>query len=352
MFVIDYNTVCCSDQVNKSSSEFWNKLKVTWQQCDDLPYKCWAISVTELDGTIYTTLVDNEGGYFAPYMYDSNSDKWSSLPALPLVKFSLVAVSDGKRLLAIGGMVNCNGTMETSNKVFLWDEKNRRWTTPFPSMPTARCRCSSISYGSTVIVVGGITCCKERIVTRAVEVLHIKERNSLFTKSHWTVVEQLPHTVWDAVPLIVDNELYIAQGYDKDPGPSTCSVVTASLPELLQSSNKNTSSGQIWNKLPDMPYSSFSINHYEGRLITFSGGHKVERQHEYKPVWQSVSLIHIYNPDTRTWDCVGEISHGYLLGKSIHITEDKILFMGGLTGKHKDDDWMRTCSILTFSPRQ
>ena len=223
---------------------------MTWQQCDDLPYKCWAISVTELDGTIYTTLVDNEGGYFAPFMYDSNSDKWSSLPALPLVKFSLVAVSDGKRLLAIGGMVNFNGTMETSNKVFLWDEKNRRWTTPFPSMPTARCRCSSISYGSTVIVVGGITCCKERIVTRAVEVLHIKERNSLFTKSHWSVVEQLPHTVWDAVPLIVDNELYIAQGYDKDPGPSTCSIVTASLPELLQSSNKNTSSGQVWNKLP------------------------------------------------------------------------------------------------------
>ena len=324
---------------------------MTWQQCDDLPCKCWAISVTELDGKVYATLVDNEGGYFAPFMYDFKKDRWSSLPPLPLIKFSLVTLHDTKRLLAIGGMLNNNGVIETSNKVFLWDEKNRKWTTPFPNMPTARCRCSSISHGSIVIVAGGITCCSQRVITRAVEVLHIKERNNMFTKSNWSVVEQLPHTVWDAIPLVVDDKIYIAQGYDKDPGPSTCNIITASLPELLHSSNRTSSSGQVWHKLPDMPYSSYSISHYQGRLIIFTGGHKVEQPDEHKPVWKSVSLINIYNPDTRTWDCVGETPHGYLLGRSIHILrENKILFMGGLTDKHKDDDRMRTCSILTLSP--
>ena len=82
-----------------------------------------------------------------------------------------------------------------------------------------------------------------------------------------------------------------------------------------------------------MPYSSCSISRYQGRLITFSGGHKVEQPDQDKPVWESVPLIHIYNPDTRTWDCVGEIPYGYLLGKSIHIKENNIFFMGGLTGK-------------------
>ena len=196
-----------------------------------------------------------------------------------------------------------------------------------------------------MIVAGGITCWDPWTMTRAVEVLHI-------TKSHWSVVEQLPHVVFNAIPLIVDDQLYIAIGDNTQYGASTCNVVTASLPELLQSSNKNTSSSQVCNKLPDMPYSSI-INHYQGHLITFGGIHSVEED-KYKPVWPSVPLIHIYNPYTRTWDCVGKIPHGYLLGRSVHIMENTLLFIGGLTGTYdlsKDDDVITTCSILTLSPR-
>ena len=339
-------------QVNKSSSDFWNSLKVTWQQCADLPNKCWATSVAELNGKVYATVSGSELAYAEPLVYDSSKDQWSSLPALPYGNFSLVTVSDRKQLLAIGGVVNNNGVIEVTNKVFLWDEENRKWTTPYPNMPTARCHCSSISHGSTVIVAGGVTCYDPWTMTRAVEVLHIKE-HSLFTKSHWSVVEQLPLVILDAIPLIVDNKLYITVGHNEKCSPTTCNVVTASLPELLQSSNKNTSSSQVWNKLLDMPYTS-TINHYQGRLITFGGGHSVEQSDEDKTVFQSVPLIHIYNPDTRTWDCVGEIPHGYLLGRSVHIRENTFLFIGGLTGTcdlDKDDDMITTCLILTLSPR-
>ena len=102
-----------------------------------------------------------------------------------------------------------------------------------------------------------------------------------------------------------------------------------------------------------MPYSSFSINHYKGHLVTFGGGYQVEQSDKDKAIWESVPLIHIYNPDTRTWDCVGEVPHGYLLGRSIHIRENKFLFIGGLTGTHdlnKNDDMIITCSMLTLSP--
>lgn len=339
-------------QVNKSSSDFWNSLKVTWQQCADLSYKHWATSVAELDGKVYATVIGPKTSYVNSLVYDSSKDQWSSLPALPYADFGLVTVSDRKQLLAIGGLVTNNGVTEITNKVFLWDEENRKWTTPYPNMHTARCWCSSISHGSTVIVAGGVTCYDPWTMARTVEVLHIKE-HSLFTKSHWSVVERLPHTVWNAIPLKVDNQLYIAVGCDSNVGTSTCNVVTASLPELLQSSNKNTSSGQVWSKLPDMPYSSFSINHYQGHLVTFGGGHRVEKPEEDKLAWQSVPLIHIYNPDTRTWDCVGEIPHGYLLGRSVHIRENKFVFIGGLTGTHdpRKDDMITTCSILTLSPR-
>ena len=103
-----------------------------------------------------------------------------------------------------------------------------------------------------------------------------------------------------------------------------------------------------------MPYSSVSINHYQGHLITFTGDHEVEQPDEDKPVWELVPLIHIYNPDTKTWDCVGDIPHGYLLSASVHIRENEILFIGGLTGTHitvKDDDIITNCFILTFNDK-
>ena len=286
-------------------------------------------------------------------MYDScNKDQWSTLPALPYCNFSLVTVPNRKQLLAIGGAVNNNGVIEISSKVFLWDEENIKWTTPYPNMPTGRYYCSSISHGSTVIVAGGVTCWDPWTMTRSVEVLHIKEHTWL-TKSHWSVVEQLPHVVYLATPLIVNDKLYIAVGSDKKTGASTCNVVTASLPELLQSSNKKTSGGQVWNKLADMPYPSLSINHYQGHLITFSGGHLVEQPDIDKPAYQSVPLIHTYNPYINTWDCVGEIPYEYLLGRSVHIRDNKILFIGGLIGTcytDNNDDIMTTCSMLTLSP--
>ena len=337
-------------QVNKSSSDFWNNLKVTWQQCADLPEKCLATTMSELDGKVYVSGESQGNIYIFPFMYDCNKDQWSTLPALPYGRFSLVTVTEKKQLLTIGGMVNNNGVVEFSNKVFLWDEKYKKWLTPYPNMPTAREDCSSISHGLTVIVAGGITRFDPFTITRSVEVLHINDNN--LHDSYWSVVEQLPHVVYQAIPLIVDDKLYITQGYDTNPGSSTCNVVTASLPELLQSSNNNTSSSQVWSKLPNMPYSSHSINHYQGHLITFTAGLKVERPDEDKPVFELVPLIHIYNPDTKTWDCVGDIPIGYLLGMSVHIRENKIIFIGALTGTHgtnKDDDIMTTCSIVTLT---
>ena len=343
-------SLCMYFQVNKSSSDFWNNLKVTWQQCADLP-KRWASSVAELDGKVYVSGHDSEGAYHYPIVYDSNKDQWFTLPDLPYVRFSLVTVTEKKQLLAIGGVIKNNGVVEFSNKVFLWDEKYNKWLNPYPNMPTARKSCSSISHGLSVIVAGGVTCDDPFTITRSVEVLHINDNN--LHDSYWSVVEQLPHVVCDAIPLIVDDKLYIAVGYEASDGPSTCNVVTASLPELLQSSNNNTSSSQVWSKLPDMPYSSPSINHYQGRLITFTEGQKVEQPDEDKPVWELVPLIHIYNPDTKIWDCVGDIPIGYLLGISVHIRENKILFIGGISGtqdlRKGNDDIMTSCSILTLT---
>ena len=65
-------------QVSQSSSGFWNDLKLTWKRCADLPVKCHAISVAELDGKVYVAVTDSDYGDSVdsvPLMYDSYKDE-------------------------------------------------------------------------------------------------------------------------------------------------------------------------------------------------------------------------------------------------------------------------------------
>ena len=315
-----------------------------------MPAKRWITSVAELDGKVYTTVMDGSSSYRDPSVYDYSKDSWATMPPLPYARFCLIAVHDLKQLLAIGGYSKCNGVFEISNKVYLWDVEKEIWTTPYPDMPTGRCTCSGIYHELSVIVAGGTTCLDSFTNTNAVEILNIN--TSQLSSSYWSIVEPLPYSVYSAVPLIVDNTLYITTGYDRD-NQCTCGVVAASLVKLLQSSATG-GSGQVWKKLPDMPYPSFAITHYQGHLIIFTGDQLVERPDEDKPIFKLIPLIHIYNPDTSSWNYVGDVSHGYYIGRSVHVTNDKILFIGGLTGMHdpcNNDDMIASCTLLTFTQR-
>ena len=66
-----------------------------------------------------------------------------------------------------------------------------------------------------------------------------------------------------------------------------------------------------------------------------------------------ISLINLYNPDTKSWGHVGDVPYDYLLGRSVHVRGNKILFIGGLTGTHdvsNIDDLLTTCSMVTLRP--
>jgi len=303
--------------------------------------------VAELDGNVYVTPMRSEGGPPYPFKYDSSKNRWSSLPPLPCIQFTLVGIPTLKQLLAIGGLSADSGLI-ASKRIFAWD--GEKWITSYPNMPTARFQSSAIYYQSKVIVAGGVIKHETpRIMTRSVEVLHI-DKNHL-SNLHWSVVEQLPYISNQPGPLLIDDKLYVTVGFDKLDHSQT-DISVALIPSLLQN-NTNAAGGQIWEKLPDLPYPSPSLNEYHKRLITFGGVHLVEQPNSKPPKWQLVPLIHIYNSDTKSWDCVGEIPHGYYLGRSVHIAENKILFVGGTIGKYitdSNDDLVTTCSLLTIAP--
>ena len=291
-----------------------------------------------MDGKVYVTTYTS-----SCFMYDIDKNCWDSLPILSRFYCSLVALHSRKQLLAIGGSLKSGGM---SNEILLLDENCKKWDIKYPNMPTPRCSITGICYHSTVIVAGGITNWTPWTLTKVVEVLHINDSSP--SDSQWSTVEQLPHLMYGAIPLLCNDNLYISSVLDYvdlQQDENTLTVVAVSVPKLLKSNHTNTVSSSLWHKLPDPPYSSCSIVCFRDHLITFTGIHMVEKPYKSKPIIKLNPEIHIYNSCTLSWDCVGSVSIGYVLGRSVCIDNNKIIFVGGLTGTHNPYDsetWVST----------
>ena len=128
--------------------------------------------------------------------------------------------------------------------------------------------------------------------------------------------------------------------------------MTASLPDLLESTTYNTSDSEVWKKLPDMPCFSSSINHFQGHLITFTGMSLDVQPYKHNPMHR----FHLYNPKNESWDCVETNFDGYVWGRSIHLTDNVIFVIGGTTNTakfypDKDDNFVTRCMTIKFTDR-
>ena len=320
--------------------------RIAQQQCADLLIKCWATSIAELDGKVYIIAEDSSESEY-PYVYDVMKQEWSQLPALPYCKCSLVSMADLKQLLAIGGYKKIKDAVEVSKQVFVWHEDDKKWVFDYPAMCTGRFSSSGISHGLMVIVAGGVTCYYPWTTTSTVEILSTEKEFSPDRTLTWIKVEQLPYALYGAIPLIVQDNLYIAGGFDEHHW-RTCKIVTVPLSELQKCGNTDAS---IWKRLPDMPYTSSSINHYQGHLITFTGVSVGEQPVCDRPIHQ----FHLYNTDTKSWDYIATASEGYIWGRSVHIKDDVIFVVGGTTGTvyrgEDDDNLVKTCLMLSLTRR-
>lgn len=323
-----------------------------WDQVDDLAEKCMSTSVVELDGKVYAVLENTSARFLNVRMYSSEANTWTSMPPLQYGGASLATIPSKKQLLAIGGIyhpdTNCSNI---SKKAFLWDEKYETWLMVYPDMSTPRCYCCSVGYKSMVIVAGGIVQYEGHRNTNAVEILMTHETNP--RESHWCVVRSMPTLMYQyMVPVLVNETLYIACGFRKGLPFSAFNIVSASIPGLLRSTSRDTH--PVWNRLPELPYSSFSISHFDGHLVAFGGEQldvtanlRLDGMHRLCPI----PSIHIYRPSSHEWEQVGEIPHVYSLGCAVHLQGNRIMFVGAFTDPScvTDKDLMSTCPVVTIT---
>ena len=95
-----------------------------------------------------------ENGYKV-MKYDVAKKKWSMLPRYIARSFTMVIVNN--HLVLVGGKESGRVTDKVTDKLGVWEADEKKWTHPYPKMPTARSRCSAFVYGNSewLVTVGG-----------------------------------------------------------------------------------------------------------------------------------------------------------------------------------------------------
>ena len=161
-----------------------------------------------------SSVVDGNMAYFNTYRsndvyaYDSEQQKWSSLPQIPHRYSSLAIVSC--LLTAIGGGLDSN---VTNQLLSLTGEG--KWVECFPPMPTKRYSTASVCSGKSLIVAGG--------TGGDHKLLHVVEVMDTETLQ-WSTASSLPFALRYASATICQDRIYLL-GYEMSNKPRSCLFV-------------------------------------------------------------------------------------------------------------------------------
>ena len=276
-----------------------------WTNRPDMPFAMdgYIQSVIVL-GTIYVG-----GGYagrgsdnnYIVMTYDTCSPcEWHQLPPYRAKGFSM-AVVNNQLLLAGGRERNNTITKRISNSfrrdhrdiavtnlLGVWETDGKKWTHPYPPMPTARSGSSVVAYKQWLLVAGGVSC---RVKVSTVDVLDV---DSL----QWWSAPSMPTPLSDMRSTILGDMWYIMVGdvYNID------KVYSVSVPALLSHSNfvsSRNKSYHLWNIMSGLGL-IFSTPICIGGSLLAVGGKNVKD-------CKAVTAIHRYLPEIEEWVVVGEL---------------------------------------------
>ena len=187
------------------------------------------------------------------------------------------------------------------------------------AMPTKRYYTAAVCSGRSLIVAGGRDG-SNRLAT--VEVLDTDARQ-------WSIASSLTRPLTSATISICGERLYLLGGYDQI--GYTCSVLSCSIPELLQSCQTQPLAGKlrtapankstIWRHVADAPRIMSSCATLCGQLVAVGG----------REALKSTSTISVYNETTDSWDAMGNMPTARRLAL-VAILNGKMMVVRGLVG--------------------
>jgi Kelch motif len=145
------------DEPQVSASASSSASKAAWVILDDAPFARLEMAVAAHDGRIWLAggLSPLGGALTDVDVFDPITGTWSDGPSLPTGVHHAAIVSDGERLVLIGGYLGADFSRPTEIVLVLTDDADE-WTAG-PSMPEPRAAGAAAFDGSRVIYAGGFS---------------------------------------------------------------------------------------------------------------------------------------------------------------------------------------------------
>ncbi len=230
-------------------------------------------------------------------------ETWEKLPGeIPLQSVALV--SDGKRLIRIGGMEARNPAgepedMRSTAAVERFDPLTRSWTS-LPDLPEPRSSHDAAVAGNTVYVVGGWTLTGHALDAQWLDTAHRMDLSS--ESPTWEPLPTPPFKRRAIAAAVAAGKLYAIGGIDDD--DQTSSVV-----DVL-----DLAAG-TWSKGPDVPSNGFGIAAFGVNDHVYASG-------------MDGSIYRLNDAGAR-WDRVGTLAFPRFFHRLVAADDDHLLAVGG-----------------------
>ena len=263
-----------------------------------------------INGKVYCGggFTGRDDDYYIVDCYDPSQNNWTTLPPLPVELFRLGQVNG--KLVAVGGVKKSDSS--TTNEVYTYDERWKKWKQTIPPMPTARCHPGVLSLQSALVVAGGAP------YTDAVEIFKADT-------SQWHTTDPLPTACCNISLVAIGNTCYALGGF-KSPSHLN-QALYASVDDLLHNAvpaNQTTHSGSsdtqsAWKTLPDTPTYGPAASVLAGHLLTVGG----------RETSGGGAEIYAYSPSTNSWIYISDLPAPRSDAVVAVLSPSEILVIGG-----------------------
>ena len=250
------------------------------------------------------------GKYGIIMEYHTTSAKWAELPQYQARYFGMTAFNN--QLVLVGGW----DTDRFSKVLGVWGADSRKWTHPYPEMPTARSSCSAVVCKEWLIVAGGVSSGWRALSSVVVMNTDTKQ---------WHTGQPTP-TPWDSMKTaIVGDMCYFMGGYTSTLSYRwTDRVYCVSLPALISQAQSRVSRDPAWKEIRGLGIQLTTPLSISGSLLAV-GGCDIVTNHD-------ITAVHLYEPDTGEWVKVGDLPTQRHSCTCVMIADREILVAGGYFG--------------------
>lgn len=290
----------------------------SWKEEKYLPERISGGQAVVVGGKIYC---GGQASKNSIYCYEPLQDTWTILPPLPVALFGVGQING--RLFAVGGTQEIDGKMHTSDAVYVYDERQRRWKHSIPPMPTARFDPGVLSLQSAILVGGGQI--DGRNYTNSVEILKEGEKPDTF---QWLKTSPLPKDCCRMSIVATDSTCYALGGL-KHPAhlnqalyASVDDLLHKAVPAIQNVTNDSNGTVSSWKTLPHTLCYSPAAAILAGRLVTIGGWEEATGGARRKEVYAYSSAI-------ESWVYIGDLPVPLARSIVATVSFDKLFVIGG-----------------------